>query len=288
MAALFTSTSTPPWAPARPRTTWPVRSRSAKSQGTKKALPAGPEVLISCATSPPRLPGRSMIATFPPSRAKPAAIADPSPPAAPVTITVLPAKRIRVPLPSMHPSRCPPPCPGRCPQGRASGKIPSGDLAGEDSADAARPVSFSTCPSRHPAFPRKRRMLARTRPWSALVGEFRLDGVRRGSRGGFGFEFRFRPEQFLPGGLIRDGIARVDLDQCLRDHRRRADSREPLVVGRDDMPGRPLGARMRQHVGEGVLVVIPVPALPDIAGREFPVLLRQVDPLEEADPLFFL
>src|SRR5262249_22537742 len=80
-----------------PRITAPVRSRSARSQATKKALPARPEELICSATWVPWLPGRSTMATRPPSAANAAAMADPSPPAAPVMMAVVPVNRILSP-----------------------------------------------------------------------------------------------------------------------------------------------------------------------------------------------
>ena len=41
-------------------------------------------------------------------------------------------------------------------------------------------------------------------------------------------------------------VLRVDLDQRVRDHRRGAEPREPLVVGRDDVPRRPGRAGVRR------------------------------------------
>src|SRR5690242_12856951 len=53
------------------------------------------------------------------------------------------------------------------------------------------------------------------------------------------------------------------------------------MVGRHDVPRCPLGAGMTQHAVEGALVVLPVAPLPDVAGRELPVLCRVVDALDE-------
>ena len=38
--------------------------------------------------------------------------------------------------------------------------------------------------------------------------------------------------------------------------------KEPLVVGGDHVPGRPLGARVGEHLGERLLVVVPVARAP--------------------------
>ena len=67
-----------------------------------------------------------------------------------------------------------------------------------------------------------------------------------------------------------------------------AEAREPLVVGGDHVPGRPLGARRREHLGERLLVVVPVAALLDVRGRELPVVVGQVDAPQEADALLLL
>jgi hypothetical protein len=57
-------------------------------------VPGAAEELIWSATWVPGLPGRSTMATRPPAAANPAAMADPSPPAAPVMMTVVPVNRI--------------------------------------------------------------------------------------------------------------------------------------------------------------------------------------------------
>src|SRR5262249_10749435 len=93
-----------------PRITAPVRSKSARSQATKKALPAAPQELICSATWAPGLPGRSAMAPRPPSAANAVAMADPRPPAAPVMMTVVPVNRI--------------PSPHRAPSDRRAGMHP--------------------------------------------------------------------------------------------------------------------------------------------------------------------
>src|SRR3954454_514223 len=54
---------------------------------------------------------------------------------------------------------------------------------------------------------------------------------------------------------------------------------EPPMVGWHDVPRCPWRAGMTQHAVEGALVVVPVASLPDVAGRELPVLFRVVDAL---------
>src|SRR5215471_10503300 len=96
IAALFTSTLTPSLA-TMPAITAAVRSRPARSHGTKRALPGRPLWLICSPTFSPGLSGRSRSITRPPSAANALAMADPSPPAAPVMTIVAPAKRIGSP-----------------------------------------------------------------------------------------------------------------------------------------------------------------------------------------------
>src|SRR5215467_9252990 len=103
IAALFTSTLTPSLA-TTPAITAAVRSRSARSHGTKRALPGGALWLICSATISPGLAGRSTSTTRPPSAANAAAMTDPSPPAAPVMMIVAPAKRIESPSAFPRPS----------------------------------------------------------------------------------------------------------------------------------------------------------------------------------------
>src|SRR6185437_10497407 len=77
-----------------------------------------------------------------------------------------------------------------------------------------------------------------------------------------------------PHRLAHLRILRVKLHQRGHDHRRGTDPREPFAIGRDDVPGRPGRAGVAEHLGEGVLVVVPVLPLRDVGGREFPVFLR--------------
>src|ERR1700736_4684962 len=54
------------------------------------------------------------------------------------------------------------------------------------------------------------------------------------------------------------------------------------------MPGRPLRARVAEHLRVRVLVLIPIPPFANIGKRELPRLLRIVESLEKAPTLFFL
>jgi hypothetical protein len=45
---------------------------------------------------------------------------------------------------------------------------------------------------------------------------------------------------------------------------------------------------MRQHLGERLLVVVPAIALGDVGGRELPVVVRQIEAAQQANPLLLL
>ena len=159
----------------------------------------------------------------------------------------------------------------------------------------ARAPTPAPAPARWPAQPRARAR-ARACACPCLLG-------RRGLRfallllleriGRRALRCRFH-ERFLDLGQVgarlvaHDRIARIELDQRVCDHRPGGDAGEPLVVGRDHVPRRPLGARVREHLRERLLVVVPVLALGDVVRRELPVLLREVEPLQEPRPLLLL
>src|SRR5215469_8913673 len=98
MAALLTRMPIPPYSAARPATSTRVASRSARSPGTKRAAPGPASFSISAATRSPGLPGRSSTSTRAPWLASAAAVAEPSPPAAPVTSATCPAIGIGFPF----------------------------------------------------------------------------------------------------------------------------------------------------------------------------------------------
>src|SRR4051794_34368983 len=56
-------------------------------------------------------------------------------------------------------------------------------------------------------------------------------------------------------------VAEAERVQGVDDRRRDADPREPLVVGRDDVPGGALARRAADHVLVGAHVLLPVAAL---------------------------
>src|SRR5215203_3521659 len=65
-------------------------------------------------------------------------------------------------------------------------------------------------------------------------------------------------------------------------------SRNPLVVGGNHPPRRPLRARLRDGVFVRLLVVIPVLPLLQVRGGELPILVGLLEPFEEALLLFLL
>src|SRR4051812_10029238 len=96
-----------------------------------------------------------------------------------------------------------------------------------------------------------------------------------------------RHERAAGAGELREfllphfGVVKIQRLERLDDRRRDGDAREPLVVGRDDVPGRMLRRRVADHVLVRVHVALPVTALPRVGRRELPVLLGIVDPIEE-------
>src|SRR5436190_1691103 len=66
------------------------------------------------------------------------------------------------------------------------------------------------------------------------------------------------------------------------------DPREPFVVGGHDVPRRVLRCRVADRVLVGAHVVAPVRALLRVVRGELPVLLRLLEPLEEAALLLAL
>ena len=67
-----------------------------------------------------------------------------------------------------------------------------------------------------------------------------------------------------------------------------ADPGEPLPVGGNHVPRRPLRARVREHLRERLLVVVPALALLDVRGGELPVVVGQVQSPQEPDALLLL
>src|SRR5664279_2947726 len=106
---------------------------------------------------------------------------------------------------------------------------------------------------------------------SSVISLFFLEWVRRGPLRGLGLECFLDLEQRLALLLGDRGEARVDLHQRVRQHRAHTDPPEPLPVSRNHIPRPPLPTRVRQHVGERLLVVVPALPLADVGRRELPV-----------------
>src|SRR5512135_19699 len=77
-------------------------------------------------------------------------------------------------------------------------------------------------------------------------------------------------------------VAQVEARHRLDDRRGNRQPAEPLVVRRHHVPRRVGGCRMADHVLVGLHVFLPVAALAHVRGRELPVLVRVVQPLEKA------
>src|SRR6185369_1733827 len=56
---------------------------------------------------------------------------------------------------------------------------------------------------------------------------------------------------------------------------------EPFVVGGNDVPRRPLGARLTERLFEGFTIIVPVPTLVNVSKRELPILFRRVEPRQK-------
>ena len=89
-------------------------------------------------------------------------------------------------------------------------------------------------------------------------------------------------------GLAELGVAEVEGFEFGDDDVGDGGAGEPLVVGGDDVPGRPFGAGVVEGVLEGVHVVVPEGALFGVVDGELPVLLGRVDAREEALLLLLL
>src|SRR5262245_51157688 len=103
---------------------------------------------------------------------------------------------------------------------------------------------------------------------------------------------RFQPElrllEIVQRLVAGKWVLRVELDQRVGDHGSRSETREPLAVGGDHVPRRPLGAGVAEHLRERVLVGIPEVPLLHVVRGELPVVIGQVDAPQEADTLLFL
>src|SRR5450755_2333007 len=125
-------------------------------------------------------------------------------------------------------------------------------------------------------------------PRLALALLFGLERVRGSSLGCLLFEALLDLEQLLPPRPAHGRELRVDLHQGMPDHGQRGDPPEPLAVGGNHVPRRPLGAGVREHLREDLLVLVPVGALLHVAGGELPVVVGQVEAAQEARALLLL
>src|SRR5688572_24161342 len=98
----------------------------------------------------------------------------------------------------------------------------------------------------------------------------------------------FGPLDFLALALRDRGVFELQPGQGVDDGGGDDDAREPLVVGGNDIPRRGRRRGPPDHVLVSVLVLVPVVALPQVGGREFPVLLGLVEPFAEALALLLL
>ena len=87
--------------------------------------------------------------------------------------------------------------------------------------------------------------------------------------GPFGQELLLDLQHLLVGLRVHLRILRIDVHERVKDDPRRRQSREPLVVGGNDVPRRVLGARGAQHVLVRMLVVIPTLAFQRVGDVEF-------------------
>ena len=124
--------------------------------------------------------------------------------------------------------------------------------------------------------------------WILGVLALLLERVSRGALGRLLLEPRLDLEQRLALLPCDTRKARVDLHQRVNQHRGRSEPGEPLAVGGDHIPRRPLGARVREHLRERPLVVIPTLTLLDVGRGELPVVVGEVDPPQQAGSLLLL
>src|SRR5262249_26099043 len=127
------------------------------------------------------------------------------------------------------------------------------ELPGSGGARTAALDSSSIIPAQYATFPQAVAHLAKT-------GKGTLSNRARNSTnptGNLGLKPLPSLRQRPPRRLADLRILRIKLHQRVHDHRRRADPREPLMVGRDHVPRRPGRAGMAEHLGKRPLVVVP-------------------------------
>src|SRR6476620_4806804 len=115
--------------------------------------------------------------------------------------------------------------------------------------------------------------------WSPLgllafgVGE----GIRRCARRRLSLKSHLDLLEPLLSLLVDRRIPRIDLDQGVGDYGDGSDAGIPLAVGWNHIPRSPVSARMRQHLGEGLLVVVPVLTLSYVGWWILPAVVGAID-----------
>src|SRR5262249_13098186 len=105
--------------------------------------------------------------------------------------------------------------------------------------------------------------------------------------------FFFQQSALGRGKLVQPRLADLRVTQIkriqrLEDRGGDYDATEPFVVGRHDVPRSVFRGSLANHFLVRFHVVVPERAFLDIVGRELPVLLRVLKPLEETLPLFLV
>src|SRR5664279_1705539 len=99
------------------------------------------------------------------------------------------------------------------------------------------------------------------------------------------FSDRFQFSSALCRGL---GIGHLQVLERGKDNLGNNQSGILLVIGRDDIPGRVLGAGRVQASLKRLHILLPVLPLMNVREAELPVLLRIINPLAESLALFVL
>ena len=133
------------------------------------------------------------------------------------------------------------------------------------------------------------RLRATSMLWLNEVGAGPIEtGTRVRATGSLGEQLRFGSGQHVKVVWVEPRWCKVHLADG-RDHD--AADQGPqgvLVVRRDDITRGPGGGVGRQDILVGAPILVPVPALSKVGGRELPVLVQMVETLEEPALLLLL
>lgn len=94
--------------------------------------------------------------------------------------------------------------------------------------------------------------------------------------------------QFSPAFRGGRGTCHLQVIESIQDNLGDDQTRIFLIIGRNDVPMRVMGAGRFQARLISVHVILPVFALVNVRGAEFPVVLRFINALKEALSLFVL